>query len=642
MSAKIQKVTQSVDKMRKSVGNASSAMSKMSAIASSTATKISKDFKKAYQDAKPDNLFDGIDTLGKKVTAIGLAGAGALGFAVKTAADFEAAMSQVSAISGATGDTLDRMSKAAREAGAKTTKTAKEAADALMYMSLAGWDAETSIAGLMPILRLSEAGNLDLGRTSDLVTDSMASLGLTVQDLPRYLDHVAQSSRKSNTEIDQMMEAMMIVGGTFNNLNTPLEEASALLGILANRGTKGTEAGTALNSIIVNLTSGMGMAGKAMKELNIDPFDKTTGKFKGLEVILKELKEKTEGLTEEQRNLYLAQIGGKTQLDTLQKLLAGVGNEYDSLRESVYNSNGVLEDMAVTMQDNLYGSLNMLKSAIEEASIAVGNVFKDNIRNAATALNKLVDKFNALPETSKRTIAVIMAVATAFALIGGPLLLLIALLPSIAAGFAFIGITSVAALGPVAIAIAGVVAAGIILYHHWDTIKTKARELWANMTETFNGIKEGITSAIVGAKDGFLGALQSMKSGAVSIVNSIIGVFNGMISGLNGMRINVPDWIPGIGGKELSLNIPKIPNVKSHYHGIDYVPYDGYMARLHKGERVQTAQEAKESRQGGGSNTGASGVLITGNTFYVRQESDIEAIANALAIKVFQAKEAGA
>ncbi len=132
-------------------------------------------------------------------------------------------------------------------------------------MSLAGWDATTSIAALEPVLRLSEAGGLDLATTSDLVTDSMSALGMTVEELPGYLDKLAQSSRKSNTAIDQMMEAYLKVGGTMNRLNVPMEESATILGMLANRGLKGSEAGQALSSVMVNLTAPTGQAATALK-----------------------------------------------------------------------------------------------------------------------------------------------------------------------------------------------------------------------------------------------------------------------------------------------------------------------------------------------------------------------------------------
>lgn len=181
-----------------------------------------------------------VESVGKSLTAgvtLPVLGIGAA--ASKIGMEFEASMSNVSALSGATGEELKKLEKAARDAGASTSKSAKDAANALGYMALAGYDNKQMQEALMPVLRLSEAGNLDLARTSDLVTDSLSSLGKSTKDLPVYLDQVAKTAASSNTNIDALMEALVVSGGTVKNLNVPLDEANALLGTLANRGIKG-------------------------------------------------------------------------------------------------------------------------------------------------------------------------------------------------------------------------------------------------------------------------------------------------------------------------------------------------------------------------------------------------------------------
>lgn len=295
---------------------------------------------------------------------------GFLKSSMDTFQEFEASMSEVSAISGATGKDFNDLAEKAKELGRATSKTASESAQAMKYQALAGWDVKTILASTEPILRLSEAGNLDLARASDIVTDSMSSLGITSKQLPEYLDKMAQTSRKANTDIDALGEAFIVAGGTFKNLNVPLYESNAILGILANRGKKGSEAGNALNSIMINLTTGAGKAGKAMGKLNISAFD-SKGKFKGMANVLKEVHQKTRNMTEEQRNMYLSMIGGKTQLDTLQALLSGVSEEYDTLEANIKKSDGALNEMATTMQNNLKGAFTRLGSAVEGFQIDV-------------------------------------------------------------------------------------------------------------------------------------------------------------------------------------------------------------------------------------------------------------------------------
>lgn len=492
--------TTTMKKARKSTED----MSKSMKLAGLQANRMKKDFEYAYKAAQPRNMFDSAKRAGAAMTTAGVAVAAGLGIAVKKGMEFDAAMSQVAAISGATGQEFEDMKKAARNAGAITSKTAKESADALMYMSLAGWDSKTSMDALLPVLRLSEAGAMELGRTSDLVTDSMATLGLQSKDLSMYLDQVAQTSRKSNTNIDMLMEAMLTAGGTFESLTVPIHEANAMLGILANRGVKGAQAGTAVNAVMVNLTTRFGKAGKALDALNINAFD-NQGKFKGMANVLREVNDKTKGMTEEQRNMYLAMIGGKEHLKNLQKMLAGVDDEYDQLVNDIKNSEGVLDLMSKQMLDNLQGDITILKSGLDEMAIGISDSLEGSVRKVMKHFQGLVDKFNTLDGNKKKIIATTLAVSAGLLLLGGPLLLLVGMLPSIAAGFAIVK-TAMSALllvgiNPITLGILAAVAVGVLLYKNWDKIKKKAKELKDKILDLKGGILYLKDNAVQNLKD---------------------------------------------------------------------------------------------------------------------------------------------
>lgn len=328
-----------------------------------------------------------------KFTATALAAtatavAGVAAASVKTGAEFEAAMSSVAATAGATEEEYKALEAAALEMGRTTSKTASESAAALEYMALAGWSVDQSIKGLPSILRLSEATGLDLARTSDLVTDSMSALGVTVDGLAGYLDIAAKANNKSNQTAEQLMEAYLGVGGTMKNLNVPLEESATALGVLANRGIKGSEAGTALNAIMVNLTTGSGKAGTMMEKLGISAFD-AEGNFIGLEETLQALNTALQGCTEEERNAALAAIGGKTHVDALNDLMSGLNtttaegvSEWAALESELSNANGALEEMAATKLDNLNGDMAIFKSALEDTGIAIYKNLQDPLRGA--------------------------------------------------------------------------------------------------------------------------------------------------------------------------------------------------------------------------------------------------------------------
>lgn len=316
--------------------------------------------------------------------------------AVNTYADFDQAMANTAAICGATADDYARLQQVALDMGKATTKTATESAEALGYMSLAGWDVNESIAGLEPILRLSEATRMGLATSSDLVTDSLSALGLQVDDLDGYLDVVAMANNKSNQTAQMLMEAYIAVGGTMKNLHVPIQESAAALGVLANRGIKGSEAGTALNAVINNLTTGTGQAGKMMDKLGISAFD-SNGKFIGLAETLRVVDEATKDMTEEQRNAALAALGGKEHIDALNDLISGLNtttadgrSEWEALTDDLYNADGALSTMAATVTDTLKGAISIFGSAIDDMKIRLAQTFAPAAKDAINAVSAVI------------------------------------------------------------------------------------------------------------------------------------------------------------------------------------------------------------------------------------------------------------
>ena len=313
-------------------------------------------------------------------------------YALNVGQAFESSMSQVKAYSGAVGEDFEKLESAAKEAGATTSRSASEAADALGYMALAGWDTQQMLDGLMPIVRASEAGTADLKRTSDLVTDSMSAMGVATSDLTHYLDICTAAQSNSNTTLTGLLEAYVGCGGTLRNLKVPLSESAALLGVLANRGIKASEAGTSLNSILVNLMGANKSAKAAMDELGISAWD-AEGKFIGVTNTLKLLDGALENCTEQKKAFFEAKIGGKTQMDTLQALIAGVRDEYDELHTTLENSQGALEKTSDTMRDNLAGALTTMHSALE----ALGDEFYDYLEEPARkAVDAVTDAIKTL------------------------------------------------------------------------------------------------------------------------------------------------------------------------------------------------------------------------------------------------------
>lgn len=319
------------------------------------------------------------------VAASAAAVAGVTAFAkasVETYGQFQQSMSNVAGIKGITAasEEYKKLEEAAREAGKSTTKTAQESADALSYMALAGWETEDCLSGLMPILRASEATGADLATTSDLVTDSMSAMGVQVEELTQYLDMAAQANNKSNQTMQQLMEAVIGSGGAARTAGINMYDLSTALGILADNGLKGSQAGTAMNSMLVRLTTNA-KAAAAMDELGVKVFN-AQGQFRGLETVLTDLNKAMSGFSDEEITSSLKLIAGTNYYSQFNYLLnavkEGTANteefttRWKELNDELYNSTGTLDTMADTMTDNYEGAMARAGSAMDDLKITLG------------------------------------------------------------------------------------------------------------------------------------------------------------------------------------------------------------------------------------------------------------------------------
>ena len=342
-----------------------------------------------------------IKDVGRDVSIMSTAFIGGFGASVATAANFEKEMDKVQAISRASGEDMKKLEETARQWGKSTSFSASEAAQGLQFMALAGWDTNQMVNGLGPVLRAAEAGNMDLARASDLVTDSMGALGKEVSELGNYLDVMSLAQNISNMSLEQGLEAMIKVGGQAQTLGIPLTELAANLGVMADNGNKGTVAGNKLNSIITRMTAQSKPAAKAWEGIGVSVFD-ANGKFRGLTTVLSETKEALANATEEEQAFFLKTVVGTQNVNDFKFLLEGTNGKVQEYTDKLNNSNGALEEMAKTMKDNLLGRIENMKGSLEEAAISIGNKMMPVIEKVVDWITKLADKFASLnPETQE-------------------------------------------------------------------------------------------------------------------------------------------------------------------------------------------------------------------------------------------------
>lgn len=340
---------------------------------------------------------------------------------IKTYQDFEAEMSTVAGITHATGDELEALKNAAKQAGQTTWATATESAQALEYMSLAGWTSEQSIGALNDMLMAAKISGLDLGASTDLVTDSMSAMGLSVDQLGHYLDVTTKANNVANTTSSDLMEAILGCAGAAKTNGISLESLSTALSVFANNGLKGTQAGTAMNSILVRMTSN-DKALTEMARLGVSAFDEQTGSFRDMGDILKDLEAKMVTMTDAERDASLKAIAGTNYysqfaylLDSVSEAAEGTAGSWDVLTDKLNNADGAAGEMYDTMMNNLSGAMTEAKSAIEAVQLALGEALTPALTDAVRAVTPYIQKVATFISDHKELVATVAKVVAVLA-----------------------------------------------------------------------------------------------------------------------------------------------------------------------------------------------------------------------------------
>ncbi|NFC87516.1 phage tail tape measure protein [Clostridium botulinum] len=345
---------------------------------------------------------ESLTNVGDKLTThVSLPLAAVGGVAVKAGMDFEAEMSKVQAISGATGEDFGKLKSIAQEMGAKTKFSATESAQGLEYMAMAGWKTQDMLDGLPPILNLAAAAGEDLGTTSDIVTDALTAFNLKASDAGHFSDILASASSNANTNVGMMGESFKYAAPIFGSVGYSAEDAALSIGLMANSGIKGTQAGTSLRSIITRLVKPTKESSQAMERLGLSITD-SNGKMKPFNVLIEDMRKGFAKLNPEQKASVAAQLAGQEAMSGLLSIVNASPADYDKLKGAINDCDGATARMAETMQDNAKGSVIEMKSALEGASIKIFEAVAPSITSLANSVSNLANKFSNLsPQTQE-------------------------------------------------------------------------------------------------------------------------------------------------------------------------------------------------------------------------------------------------
>lgn len=400
-------------------------------------------------------------------------------------------------------------------------------------------------AGLEPSLKLAGAAGMDLALATDIVTDTMSMFGMQASEATKMTDMLAYAQANSNTDVQQLGEALKYCGASANAMGYDLADTTALLGTFADQGLKGSSAGTTLNAMFRDMKKNAKDGAIAIGDTNVAIVD-ANGNYRDMTDILADVEKATEGMTQAERDMALSSIWGTEALKGVNMAFEAGVPKIREFEEGIRNSDGAASEMYDTMQNNLKGAIDNMKSAFEGLLITIGQRLIPIFQNLVEGITNVFTWFNNLNPAIQN---VIIGVGGFLAVLGPLLLLgssLISKLGLMATGLmALTGTTTLAAAatsafgsvmafitGPIGLTIAAItalIAVGVLLYNNWDTIKAKCTEVWNSIKETvttvWNNIKASTTEVWNNIKNTLSNVWNNIKTitqPAVDFIKSIV------------------------------------------------------------------------------------------------------------------------
>lgn len=429
-----------------------------------------------------------LDSFSSKASSVGnfltlgvtapILGAGAA--AVKIGNDFEAQMSRVKAISRATNDEISSLEDLALELGQSTSFSASEVAQGMENLASAGFSVDEIMSALPGMLDLAASSGIDLATASDIASSSLRGFSLSSADAEHVADIFAETAAQTNARIEDIGESMKYIAPVANAMGQNIEEVTAAIGIMADAGIKGEQAGTSLRGALSRLAKPTDVMRQTMDDLGIS-FYNSSGEMLPLNEIIERLQKSFEGLTQEQQNNALVTLFGQESLSGMLALIDRGPEELRNLTKSLENADGAASDMAETMLDNTSGSIEEMNGAIETAAITLQKSLAPHIKNVANFVTDLAERFSELDDGTQNLIISIAGIAAA----AGPATKLLG------------GITGAA--GKVAGGIGGLISK----IKDLDNAQKNAKTSTSNLSSVISGLANPTTGAITLAVGAF-------------------------------------------------------------------------------------------------------------------------------------------
>ena len=523
--------------------------------------------------------------------------------------DFSSSMSNVQAISGATGEEMGQLEQKARDLGATTVYSASDVSDAFGYMAMAGWDTQQMMDGVSGVLNLAASSGEDLATTSDIVTDALTAFGMEAGDAGRLADVMAAASSNANTNVSMLGESFKYVAPVAGALGFSAEDTSIALGLMANSGIKASQGGTALRTVLTNLSKPSKDVETAMSALGIsltddegnmkslrdvmgdlrsgfgdlmiseDEFDQTlatmNANLEGGYITQKQYDDELELLAERafgaegaEKARYAAMLAGKEGMSGLLAIVNASEEDYQKLTDAIDNSTGAAQGMADTMNDNLGGDIKEMNSALEELQLKIYDSVQQPMRDivqfitgsvipAATQVLQFIQQHS----TAFGVLAGVIGVITTAMLLQNTVQAVktamdaaeTASLGGLIAAKVASAAASWAALAPyiaIVAAIAAVIAIIVICVTRWDQIKQKVTEVATTVktkvTQAWNNLKTNMSNVMDSIRSKVQSAWQTIKT---NIINPIQDAYNNVTQKISDLKSKIEEKINDIKSK---------------------------------------------------------------------------------------------
>jgi len=446
----------------------------------------------AVESSKSFQIGSALTGMGKVLsTAVTLPLLGIAATSIKVGNEFQAQMSRVQAIAGATGGELDKMKAQAIELGAKTAFSAKEAAQGMENLASAGFQVNEIMDAMPGVLDLAAVSGGDVAASSEAMASSLRAFGLEASQAGHVADVFARAAADTNAETVDMAEAMKYVAPVAHSMGLSLEETAASIGIMADAGIKGSQAGTTLRGALSRIAKPTKAMVKSMDQLGVSFYD-ANGKMIPLREQIAQLKTATAGLTQEERNRHLVTLYGQNSLSGMLALLDAGPEKLDKMTNALINSDGAAREMAETMQDNLASKIEQMGGAFESAAIVIQQILEPALTKVVGGITKLIEAFLNMSPVGQKMVVIFAGMVAAL----GPLLLIagtvITTMVKLRIAMQFLGPAFMGTMGTIALVVAAfyaLVAVFMIAY-------TKSEKFRNFIDSLAPAIKKGLGVAV--------------------------------------------------------------------------------------------------------------------------------------------------